>query len=138
MNWITQNWDFLLLITLFGLFVNRGPILARLMGIRSISVHDLAKRLEGPAPPVLLDVRTPVEYNGGHAPKAVLAPLGELSHRAAHLKQEYAGREIAVICRSGNRSLMGAVKLKQAGLAPVVNVSGGMNHWSAQGYPVRK
>lgn len=137
MNWLAQNWDFLLLVLFFGAFVNRGWIMARVMGIPSISVHDLAKRLDSPSPPVLLDVRTPMEFNAGHAPKAIPAPLNELSRRIAHLKQSYPGREIALICRSGNRSLMGAITLKRAGLS-VCNVSGGMAHWAGQGYPVRQ
>lgn len=138
MNWIVENWDFLLLLVGFGLFVNRGFILAKVMGIPSISVHELAKRLDGPNPPLLVDVRTPVEFNGGHAPKAQLLPLHEIAQRAAHLKQTCAQRDVAVICRSGNRSLMGAVRLKRAGLPSVLNVSGGMIHWNAQGYPVKK
>ncbi|MBF0282837.1 MAG: rhodanese-like domain-containing protein [Magnetococcales bacterium] len=138
MQWLAEN-SLLLLGILFLLTMTlKGPMMARAYGIRSITVHDLAKLLAESNPPLLLDVRTLPEFNGGHVKQAVSVPLWEVRKRLDHLRQEGEGRPVVVICRSGNRSLQGAVALKRAGFQEVINVVGGMANWEAQGYPIKK
>ena len=138
MTWLQQNWDMLLLGLAAFLFIFKGPILARVYGIEDISVHDLAAKLSSESPPLPVDVRTMGEFNDVHVKQAQLIPLMELKKRAKSLKEKYGDREVAVICRSGNRSVNGAVILKRAGFTKVYNVSGGMVHWESQGYPVKR
>ena len=75
-----------------------------------------AKETEGA---VLLDVRTPEEYRGGHLPDSVNLPLDELD------KISY-GKEtpLFVYCLSGARSAQATAQLKRMGYENVTNIGG--------------
>ncbi|MFI8361683.1 rhodanese-like domain-containing protein [Streptomyces sp. NPDC085612] len=83
---------------------------------------------------VLLDVRERAEWNAGHAPGAVHAPLSSLLGGAA-LPVAAQDRPLVVICRSGRRSRQ-AVGLLTGRGAEAVDVEGGMIAWAAAGLPV--
>ncbi|MBF4135125.1 MULTISPECIES: rhodanese-like domain-containing protein [Streptomyces] len=83
---------------------------------------------------VLLDVREKAEWQSGHAPNAVHAPLTGLVAGGA-LPAAARGRALVVICRSGHRSQQAAKLLAGRG-ADAVDVEGGMNAWAAAGNPV--
>ena len=85
------------------------------------------------APHLLLDVREQDEWDDGHAAAATLIPLGELEARYGELDPAL---PVAVICRSGRRSLMAAAYLKERGFANPVSVAGGMIAWAEAGHPV--
>lgn len=126
-----------LVMLLFIGFILRAHIFSRLLGVEQLTVHQLMEKVAEKPPLMLIDVRTPAEYAAGHAPSAVPIPLSELKSRVAEVQDRCNGR-VAVVCRSGNRSLSGTVILKRAGIEHVYNVVGGMVHWEGQGYPVRK
>lgn len=104
-------------------------------GQHRISVNEAHRRTQGAgAPAVLLDVREQGEWNAGHAPGAVHAPLSLLS-AGAELPSAARGRPLVVICRSGNRSQQAARLLAERG-AEAVDVRGGMTAWADAGRPV--
>ena len=72
---------------------------------------------------VLLDVRTPGEYSGGHINGSINIPVGELAGRV----DEVRGDRVVVYCRSGGRSAAAARLLTQQG-KQVVDL-GGMSAW---------
>lgn len=80
----------------------------------------------------LLDVRTQEEWDEYHVPNAILIPLNELPKRLNEIPQ---GKEIAVICRSGNRSQEGRDILLNAGYN-AASVIGGIKEWYAKGYDI--
>lgn len=82
---------------------------------------------------LLLDVRELDEWVQGHAVDASLIPLSELQARFNELPKD---QEIAIICRSGNRSAQARDILLNSGFETVTSVSGGMNAWSAAGLPI--
>lgn len=88
---------------------------------------ELAERLRGDAPPVLVDVREPWEYRIARIEGATLVPLGQL---AAALSTFDPAREYVLHCHHGVRSLEGARFLRARGLARVANLSGGIDAWS--------
>ncbi len=99
-----------------------------------ITPQEAQSRLQNDGHAVLLDVRTPQEWqNDGHAPGAILIPGTELAARLNELNRDDA---IMVICRSGNRSQAAAALLRQSGFRNVVEVDGGMRRWAADGLPV--
>ena len=81
---------------------------------------------------LLVDVREPREYSGGHAPGAVNLPLSRLRHGRASLPE---GRDVVVMCRSGHRSAV-AVRVLSGDGRTVTNLAGGIMAWSASGEPV--
>ena len=78
---------------------------------------------------VLLDVRTDEELTGplGHIDGIIHIPLQELKQRITELSK-YNDKEIAVICRSGNRSNTATGFLRMNGF-DAVNVEGGMTEY---------
>ncbi|MER6334517.1 rhodanese-like domain-containing protein [Streptomyces sp. NPDC001034] len=100
-----------------------------------VTVDEAVRYTQGAdAAAVLLDVREQREWDAGHAPGAVYAPLSALAAGAA-LPSAAQARPLVVICRSGQRSQQAAALLTARG-ARVVDVKGGMRAWSAAGYPV--
>ncbi|QHY94422.1 Thiosulfate sulfurtransferase GlpE [Streptomyces sp. S4.7] len=100
-----------------------------------VSAERARSRTGGKAPDAIpLDVREKPEWNAGHAPGAVHAPLSNLS-AGADLPAGVSGTPLVVICRSGHRSQQAAELLDQRGERPV-DVEGGMDAWAASGYPV--
>jgi rhodanese-related sulfurtransferase len=82
--------------------------------------------------PFLLDVREPAEFEAGHAPGAVLVPLGTLPDGWSELPTD---RPVLCICRSGGRSARATEFLREQGI-DAVNLEGGMQAWSAFGLDV--
>jgi DMSO/TMAO reductase YedYZ molybdopterin-dependent catalytic subunit/rhodanese-related sulfurtransferase/glyoxylase-like metal-dependent hydrolase (beta-lactamase superfamily II) len=81
---------------------------------------------------LLLDVREPDEWAEGHAPEAVLIPMGDVQARQGELPTD---RRIVVVCRSGGRSAAITDALRTRGY-DAVNLTGGMCAWTAAGLPV--
>jgi rhodanese-related sulfurtransferase/DNA-directed RNA polymerase subunit RPC12/RpoP len=86
---------------------------------------------------VLLDVRTPEEFNGkadvkyGRLKNAINIPIQQLQSRLAELKQ-YKNREIIVYCSHSHRSPRASYLLTQNGFKHVTNMQGGMSVWNEQ------
>jgi rhodanese-related sulfurtransferase len=97
---------------------------ADLPPVREISVADLAARLAGADPVVLVDVREPEETALGVISGARLIPLG---HLAVRLDEIEAG-EVLLICKGGGRSAR-ACRLLEAAGRDAVSVAGGMIAW---------
>lgn len=87
---------------------------------------------------VLLDVRTPSEWNGdsGHLKNAILIPVQELEARVKELEPQK-HKTIIAYCRSGNRSNTATKFLSSKGFN-VFNMEGGMIQWNAEKFPVVK
>ncbi len=84
---------------------------------------------------LLLDVRTPSEFEDSHIEGAVLHPLTELSpSEVSRLSQ--GKREVVVICRSGGRARQAAEKLSGHASTPLRVMEGGMQAWQGSGLPV--
>ena len=61
---------------------------------------------------LLVDVRSPQEFNAGHAKKSKNIPLNVLKSKTASLK----GKEIILVCKSGGRAGMAKSILKKEGI----------------------
>ncbi len=92
-----------------------------------ITPRRLAQRLEEPAPPLLLDVRQPVEQQISDLPGSVLIPLDQLTER---LEELHPAQEVVVFCRAGHRSSRAVALLRGAGFDRSFNLRGGINAWS--------
>ena len=98
------------------------------MTVSEVSVDGLGRDgFDG----VLLDVRSPGEYAGGHLPGAVNVPLDEVAAVAAR----YTGQDVVTVCHSGARSLAAARLLAAVGIR-VRSLTGGTEAWRQAGHPV--
>jgi rhodanese-related sulfurtransferase len=96
--------------------------------VQEISVSDLRLVFY-----FLIDVRTPGEYATGHLFGAMNIPLAEFqTNLAAWLPRLPREVPIIVYCLGGVRSLQAATILVEAGLANVVNLTGGITEWNSE------
>ena len=96
----------------------------------AISPTELAARLRSPAPPRLLDVREPEEHAFCALPGSTLLPLSELAERADELAA-WQDDEIVVYCHHGVRSAHAIGFLRGQGFTRLLNLTGGIDRWSA-------
>lgn len=98
----------------------------------TMTVQDLMSSMKNDSTLVILDVRTPAELVGplGKIDKIINIPIQELESRIGELKK-FKDNEIAVICRSGNRSNTGTKILRENGFK-AKNVLGGMIDYRRQ------
>jgi rhodanese-related sulfurtransferase len=95
----------------------------------SITVEQLRDEIKANDNLIVLDVRTPVELKGplGYINGAINIPVQELKSRINEL-EEFKENDIAVICRSGNRSVAATNILLENGFS-AKNVFGGMKEY---------
>ncbi len=102
--------------------------------IPEVSPQELAEKLRGPRPPLLLDVRTAAEWNHGHIAGAVHVPIQNFREEFPR----HAGdrdREVIAICLSAHRSIPAVRVLRSAGFGRAAQLQGGMRAWRAAGLP---
>ncbi len=115
--------------------IPQHPQTATLPKIENITPNELKKRLDAGEPLLLVDVRTPAEYQyDGHIAGSRLLPLSVLGQRLDELP---ADQPIVFICRSGNRSMVACEQLAHIGFENTINLSGGMIGWRMAGFPVQ-
>lgn len=105
------------------------------MSVTTIEASELGKSLGPGTSNVLIDVRTPGEYQSVHVESAINIPLNELSKAKLKEVLSEVPSVVYVICQSGGRSKQAAEKLSAEGLN-VVNVVGGTNACLGAGLPV--
>lgn len=81
----------------------------------------------------VIDVRQPGEYDAGHVPGAINAPLAHVAEQAMSLDPN---RQTVVICAGGYRSSAATGLLARQGFRNLFNVIGGTSAWINAGYPV--
>ena len=98
-----------------------------------ISIDELHTRIQNHnSDDLILDVRTPEEFQAGHIPGAQNTPHEEVAHIADNLKQY---RAVYVHCKMGGRAKMAAQALQGSGLNNIVCVGdGGMERWMEAGW----
>ena len=84
---------------------------------------------------LLLDVRTPAEFEDMHIDGAVLHPLTGLDPQRVQQLSSGTSRCI-VVCGSGGRARQACEKLTQSGVANLAILEGGIKAWHAAGLPV--
>jgi NADPH-dependent 2,4-dienoyl-CoA reductase/sulfur reductase-like enzyme/rhodanese-related sulfurtransferase len=103
--------------------VARNKLDGRYETMLAAEAHDRAQRHE---PQLLLDVRTPEEYERQRLPGTLNVPLGALRERLLELPRD---RDLIVVCDVGARAYEGALILRAAGLSRVWVLEGGMAAW---------
>ena len=84
---------------------------------------------------IILDVRTPEEFNAGHIANAININL-EGSDFASEVSKLDMNATVAVYCRSGNRSGVATEQMAELGFVDMYDMQGGILDWEAAGGPV--
>ncbi len=116
---------FLILIVLligFNLTADSGP---RQYG--TISPQEAKERLDSGEEIILLDVRTPAEYEELHIPNSLLIPVDVIGHEAPDRLPDK-DATIFIYCRSGRRSITASEALVKMEYTNVYDL-GGIINW---------
>ncbi|WP_319407746.1 rhodanese-like domain-containing protein [uncultured Desulfosarcina sp.] len=95
----------------------------------------LLDRHHGDPDVVLLDVRTPKEFEDGHIQRALLLDYYSDDY-VDRLKALDRNKTYLVYCRSGNRSGKSLVIFEKLGFRRVYNLDTGVIGWSGEKYPL--
>jgi len=106
------------------------PLIETVDAVRFAEIID-----EAPNDLVILDIRTPDEFNAGHIQGAINIDYYETSFRD-NLDELDKGVTYAVYCRSGNRSDDTRGIMEELGFSNISELGGGIITWYESGYPL--
>jgi rhodanese-related sulfurtransferase len=86
---------------------------------------------------MIIDVRTPEEYDEGHIENCVLINFRSdtFQEEINELDKSYT---YLIYCRSGGRSAAALKIMKENGFENVYNMLGGIKGWNNESYPLEK
>jgi len=123
---------------------HRAPwddVLDSMATLAGVSVDDLLASAEAFAAPiedgkyVLIDARTPAEYEAGHVPGAINIPMGEFVHRLNELPADK-DTPIFLYCHTHRRSGYAAGVTMMLGYTNVKNAKNGWKAWAEGDTPL--
>jgi rhodanese-related sulfurtransferase len=92
-----------------------------------VDPNELKQRLDEA---VVVDVRTPGEFESVHIPRSRNIPLDQIEQHADELREATdAGGEVVLVCRSGARAHQAQEQLEAAGVGALPILEGGMMAW---------
>ena len=99
--------------------------------MQEITPTELKARLAAGDPIHVLDVREPEEYTEDNI-GAKLLPLGHVMSMQTDDIDDWKEDPVAIMCRSGRRSMQAGMMLETMGFQNVMNVTGGILAWREQ------
>jgi glyoxylase-like metal-dependent hydrolase (beta-lactamase superfamily II)/rhodanese-related sulfurtransferase len=109
-----------------GAIGDRSELIDHVRRITAAAVPELDP------PPVIIDVRSPKEWEGGHLEGSMNIPLNQLERRANEVPQE---GQVVVHCQSGYRSSIAVSILRRLDHNNVLDQVGGYKAWVQSGLP---
>ena len=103
---------------------------------KQIPISELKKVFDAAEDVILLDVRTPREYEAAHIPGAVNISRGLLEFRIWSVVPDKE-KKIFVYCKSGARAALATKLLNDYGYKNAVSVATGLPDWATSGHPVQ-
>jgi rhodanese-related sulfurtransferase len=114
-----------------------------LTDVKEIMPWDLEERLEENPDLLLVDVREPQEFDAMHIAGSLNVPRGILESACEWDYEETIpelvrarDREVVVVCRSGNRSVLAANAMQVLGYRNVVSLQTGLRGWKDYDQPL--
>ncbi len=100
-----------------------------------VDVSSASKLLEQDKTAMLLDVRTPDEFNAGHIEGAenIDFKSPDFVEKISNLAKD---KHYVVYCGSGKRSGKATAKMEELGFTRITDVDGGTTAWSAANLPL--
>ncbi|QDU80074.1 putative polyketide biosynthesis zinc-dependent hydrolase BaeB [Polystyrenella longa] len=100
-----------------------------------VSVHDLHEQHSANNELIILDVRSPSEWESGHIPGAQHYFVADMRERINGLDKD---ASYVTYCASGYRASIASSLMKARGFSDVRNVPGSWSAWTAAGYAVEQ
>ena len=100
---------------------------------RTVTPLEAKALIESRSDLVLVDVRSPEEFQGGSLPGATLIPFWDFAKGRFDLPKD---KPILLVCAVGGRSLACGQMLASKGYREVYNLKGGLDAWAEQRVPL--
>ncbi len=111
--------------------------------VTEIFPWDLEEKLAAGHKPMLLDIREPEEFNVMRLENSLNVPRGILEQSCEWDFEETIpelvkarDREIVLVCRSGNRSVLAAYTMQEMGYQKVFSLKTGLRGWNDYEQPL--
>ena len=111
--------------------------------VTEIFPWDLEEKLATGSKPILLDIREPEEFNAMRLENSMNVPRGILEQSCEWDFEETVpelvsarDKEIVLICRSGNRSILAAYTMQEMGYQNVFSLKTGLRGWNDYEQPL--
>ncbi len=118
-------------------------VAASLSDINEIFPWDVDEMLGSDTKPLILDIREPGEFTtmhiagSLHVPRGILEPACEYGYEETVRELvEARDRDIVVVCRSGYRSALAALTMKQLGYKKACSMKTGLRGWNDYELPL--
>jgi rhodanese-related sulfurtransferase len=128
--------SFLLICMVFSFFTACSQNVKSISGVVLISPQEFQQKLSTEKG-IIIDVRTPSEYNKGHLKNARLLNLFDDTFEQEIDKLDKK-ETYFVYCAVGGRSSEAAEMMKKKGFKLVYNMDGGFNKWNSLKLPVEQ
>jgi rhodanese-related sulfurtransferase len=122
-------------LSLFSLFEFGGVAVAA--DAKNISIDEAAKLLKSDTNIVVLDVRTPREFQAGHIKGATNINFNDkdFAKRVAALDKD---KTYIIHCAAGGRSGKACEQIKTMDFKHMLHMNQGFNAWKEEGKPIEK
>ncbi|MCP5142976.1 MAG: rhodanese-like domain-containing protein [Chromatiales bacterium] len=104
---------------------------------------DLDAKMQADEDMLLVDIREPYEYDAMHIDGSINVPRGILEAACEYNYEETVPelvqareRQVILICRSGNRSVLGAYMMQLMGYRKVASLKTGLRGWNDYELPM--
>ena len=112
--------------------------------VKELMPWDLEERLQKNSDLLIVDVREPYEFDAMHIANSMNVPRGILESACEWEYEETIpelvrarDREVVVVCRSGNRSILAAHSLQVLGYKEVASLQTGLRGWKDYDQPLQ-
>jgi hydroxyacylglutathione hydrolase len=102
-----------------------------------MQASELMQRITSNSAPQVIDARSGLEFNSGHIPGAIHAPVRKILLKSARLPEDK-NCELVITCEHGPRALMAKRLLALYGYHNITLLDGHMLGWRRAGLPLEK
>jgi len=99
--------------------------------------QELTRRIKSRKAPIIVDVRSGIEFRSGHIPGSIHAPLWKILLRVAQLPSDKSA-ELVLTCEHGPRAQLAKGLLASMGYRNIILLAGHMAAWRQGGHPQQK
>ena len=109
----------------------------RIIAVSAKEAADLIDKHNGDSEFVILDIRTPGEFQSGHLSKSILIDFYSQTFvdQLSRLDKE---KTFLIYCRTGNRSTKSLEVFKKLKFQKVYHMASGISAWKSEGFAVVK
>jgi rhodanese-related sulfurtransferase len=97
----------------------------------------LIEKHKGDSGFIILDIRTPGEYQSGHIENAIMIDFYSKTY-AEEVNRLDKTKTYLIHCRSGNRSTRSMALFEKLQFEKIYHLSSGINGWNSEGLPLVK